>query len=80
MEAFHDKAASRIVIAAPTALCFDGRMTPSPVAYTFGYWGWGTNTERLVKLAAEWEEKAGRPAPLWVDIRWSRSVRARSSA
>jgi hypothetical protein len=51
-------------------------MKQPPVAYTFGYWGWGTTTERLVKLAAEWEEKAGRPAPLWVDIRWSRSVRA----
>ena len=51
-------------------------VTNSPMAYTFGYWGWGTNTDRLVKLAAEWEEKAGRQAPLWVDIRWSRSVRA----
>jgi hypothetical protein len=51
-------------------------MKQTPTAYTFGYWGWGTNTERLVKLAAEWEEKAGRLEPLWVDIRWSRSVRA----
>ena len=49
-------------------------MKQTPTVYTFGYWGWGTNTERLVKLAAEWEEKAGRHEPLWVDIRWSRSV------
>ncbi|MEP6651897.1 MAG: hypothetical protein ABJA82_00975 [Myxococcales bacterium] len=52
------------------------RTRSTPVAYTFGYWGWGTNTKRLVKLAAEWEEKAGRREPLWVDIRWKRSVRA----
>ena len=51
-------------------------MKQTPTAYTFGYWGWGTTTERLVKLAAEWEEKAGRREPLWVDVRWSRSVRA----
>jgi hypothetical protein len=46
------------------------------VVYTFGYHGWGTNTRRLAKLAAEWEEKAGRREPMWVDIRWSRSSRA----
>jgi len=65
-----------ISIAAPALLCSDQRVKQRPVAYTFGYWGWGTNTGRLVKLAAEWEEKAGRPEPMWVDIRWRRSGRA----
>lgn len=46
------------------------------LAYTFGYWGWGRQTKRLIELADDWEHSQGRKPPLWVDIRWSRSVRA----
>lgn len=46
------------------------------LAYTFGYWGWGRQTKRLIELADTWEMNERRKPPLWVDIRWSRSVRA----
>ncbi len=43
---------------------------------SFGYWGWGTNTKQLVKLASEWEEQHGFAPPMWVDVRLQRQARA----
>lgn len=44
--------------------------------FTFGYWGWGSETKRLLDLTAGVERERGFEAPCFVDIRISRSVRA----
>ncbi len=48
----------------------------TPTVYSFGYWGWGTNTQQLVKLASTWEKEQGFKPPLWVDVRLQRQTRA----
>lgn len=45
-------------------------------AFLFGYWGWGSNTELLLDVTAQVEDKRGFAPPCFVDIRVSRSVRA----
>src|SRR6266849_159936 len=52
-------------------------MTKHPITlFTWGYWGWGTTTDRLVEAAGAVERARGFEPPLFVDIRIQRSVRA----
>lgn len=44
--------------------------------FTWGYWGWGTATDRLIQAVDAVEASRGCQPPLFVDIRISRSVRA----
>jgi hypothetical protein len=44
--------------------------------FTFGYWGWGSETPLLLDVTAAVEEGRGFAPPCFVDIRASRSVRA----
>jgi Protein of unknown function, DUF488 len=50
--------------------------TRAHTAFSWGYWGWGTHTEELVSTIDAIERKHGRRAPVFVDIRISRQVRA----
>lgn len=43
---------------------------------SFGYWGWGNSTKRLIEAFDALEQSRGFKPPLLVDIRISRSVRA----
>jgi hypothetical protein len=45
--------------------------------FSFGYWGWGSATRQLVKAMDAVEKSRGFDPPLFVDIRISRSVRAK---
>ncbi len=45
--------------------------------YTFGYWGCGQATEALVKAFDAAERARGFEPPLWVDIRFRRTCRAK---
>jgi hypothetical protein len=45
--------------------------------FTWGYWGWGNHTSDLVKGVDAVEAKRGFAPPLFIDIRISRSVRAK---
>ena len=45
--------------------------------YTFGYWGWGNSTDKLVQAVDAAEDARGYRPPMFVDIRIRRSVRAR---
>ena len=45
--------------------------------FTWGYWGWGNATEHLVEAVDAIEAHRGFKPPLFVDIRISRSVRAK---
>jgi hypothetical protein len=45
-------------------------------AFSWGYWGWGSHTSDLIKAADSVEQDRGRSPPLFVDIRFRRSVRA----
>jgi hypothetical protein len=45
--------------------------------FSWGYWGWGNATQQLVQLVDSIEATRGFNAPVFVDIRISRSVRAR---
>ncbi len=45
-------------------------------AFTWGYYGWGNHTRDFVSVVDEIERARQRKPPLFVDIRWSRSVRA----
>lgn len=44
--------------------------------FSFGYWGWGNCTDKLVEAVDAVERSRGQDAPMFVDIRVSRSVRA----
>lgn len=44
--------------------------------YTFGYYGWGNHTPQLVEAVDAVETSRGFKAPIFVDIRIRRSVRA----
>ena len=44
--------------------------------FTWGYWGWGTATDQLIRAVDAVEAARGYQPPLFVDIRISRSVRA----
>lgn len=48
-----------------------------PTLFTFGYWGWGSAVEQLVEGVDAVEADRGFDPPLFVDVRISRSVRAR---
>lgn len=48
-----------------------------PTLFTFGYWGWGSVVEQLVDAVDAVESSRGFKPPLFVDIRISRSVRAK---
>lgn len=52
------------------------RREPDITMFSFGYWGWGSSTEELVKAADAVERSRGYKPPIFVDIRISRSVRA----
>lgn len=45
--------------------------------FTFGYWGWGSETAALVRGIDAVESARGFAPPLFVDIRKSRSVRSK---
>lgn len=45
--------------------------------FTWGYWGWGNATEQFVRLADAAEAARGFAAPIFIDVRISRSVRAK---
>src|SRR5947209_5736148 len=45
-------------------------------AFTWGYWGWGNHASDFVGMAAAIERARGKRPPIFVDIRYSRSVRA----
>lgn len=49
---------------------------PSLTMFTWGYWGWGNATRQFVKSVDAVEAMRGFAPPLFVDIRFSRSVRA----
>ena len=44
--------------------------------FTWGYWGWGNSTRELVRRIDAAEKKSGFDAPVFVDIRVQRAVRA----
>lgn len=44
--------------------------------FTFGYWGWGNHTPQMVDAFDASEARAGFAAPLFVDTRFRREVRA----
>ena len=50
-------------------------MNPLTV-FSWGYWGWGTSTERLLEAVDAVERKCGYKPPVFVDIRYRRSGRA----
>src|SRR5205085_1160237 len=50
-------------------------MDPSTI-FSWGYWGWGNTTPRLVEAVDAAEQSRGFEPPLFVDVRISRSVRA----
>src|SRR3989304_1782493 len=45
--------------------------------FTFGYWGWGNATDKLVELVDAVEKERGFNPPVFVDARISRKVRAK---
>ena len=45
--------------------------------FSFGYWGWGSATKELVEVVDAVEASRGFDPPIFVDIRISRSVRAK---
>ena len=45
--------------------------------FSFGYWGWGSATKELVEVVDAVEASRGFAPPIFVDIRISRSVRAK---
>lgn len=52
-------------------------MDPLPLTlFTWGYWGWGNATDRLIQAVDTVEASRGYKPPLFIDIRISRSVRA----
>ncbi len=44
--------------------------------FSWGYWGWGNATRELVRIIDTVEEARGFGPPVFVDTRYSRSVRA----
>ena len=46
-------------------------------AFSFGYWGWGTSTEQLVKAVDSVERSRGFKPPVFIDVRIQRVVRAK---
>lgn len=45
-------------------------------AFSWGYWGWGTHTSEFVRTVDAIERERGKRPPIFVDIRYLRSVRA----
>lgn len=45
--------------------------------FTFGYWGWGNATRQLLRAIDTVERKKGFRPPVFFDIRYNRSVRAK---
>ena len=45
-------------------------------AFSWGYWGWGNHTRDFVRMVDAVERVRGKRPPIFVDIRFSRSVRA----
>jgi hypothetical protein len=52
----------------------------APTLFSFGYWGWGSAVAQCVEAADAVEKARGFAPPLFVDIRISRSVRAKGFA
>lgn len=52
------------------------RLSKGVTLFTWGYWGWGTATDRLIQAIDTVETSRGYQPPMFVDIRLSRSVRA----
>lgn len=53
-----------------------GDSTPALTIFMWGYWGWGNATAEFVRLVDAAENRRGFRAPLFVDIRVRRAVRA----
>lgn len=51
-------------------------MTEAITFFSWGYWGWGNATPRLLEAVDAVEDTRGFAPPLFVDVRISRSVRA----
>jgi hypothetical protein len=49
---------------------------PLVTLFSWGYWGWGSVTEQLVRAVDAVEAARGFEPPIFADIRYSRSVRA----
>ena len=45
-------------------------------AFTWGYWGWGSESERFVHAVDSMEKKRGFLPPIFVDLRFARGGRA----
>lgn len=45
-------------------------------AFSWGYWGWGAHTAELVRVVDGIERAHGKRPPVFVDIRFSGSMRA----
>ena len=45
--------------------------------FSWGYWGWGTSTRKLVHVADTVEASRGFEPPVFVDVRLRRTVRAK---
>lgn len=51
-------------------------MTPTLTLFSFGYWGWGTVTDKLVAAVDAIEASRGFKPPIFVDIRYENHTRA----
>lgn len=54
-----------------------GLTDSAPQLFSFGYWGWGNATPKLVEAVDAAEQARGFLPPLFVDIRIRRAVRAK---
>lgn len=52
------------------------QLAPPLTAFSWGYWGWGNATTKLVEGVDAAEARRGFAPPLFVDVRFRRSVRA----
>src|SRR5687767_9572687 len=46
------------------------------IAFSWGYWGWGSHTREFVRAVDAVERSRGMRPPVFADVRFSRSVRA----
>jgi hypothetical protein len=53
-----------------------GKEMKELTAFSWGYWGWGNHTREFVRAVDAIERDRGIRPPMFVDIRFSRSVRA----
>lgn len=73
-----DKAPNRSLTASDRIPPQSGTLPNTLTAFSWGYWGWGTEVERFLEAAAAHEAAAGFDAPAFADVRLKRAVRAKS--